>query len=271
MIHRLVSEKSRVIIPKLAIPLEALMRFYFSIVLCVAVIGVVSCKKSKAPQPPSPSTVLIDTPTLTHTGTFTRTATVSRTATPTTTATWTVTRTPTVTFTRTRTLTPTITPYATCVAGGMAVIGNTACDSFYPITAGENTVLASPITVGIALTARAVRFYKNYTGLGRVKAALYASEGVYADPTTLICQSAYTLSVGSEVGWYTVQVPQTYLPAGTYWVATWTEAPAAGVAFGYSQAASGRKIKRVGDPDIPASITHAQYAYDMNFAIEYCP
>ena len=66
---------------------------------------------------------------------------------------------------------------------------------------------------------------------GRAQAALYANDAVNNVPTTLIAQASYTMAVTTLGQWYTQDVPPTYLPAGTYWLAV-MEGPNTGNGYG---------------------------------------
>jgi hypothetical protein len=87
---------------------------------------------------------------------------------------------------------------------------------------------ASPFTLSVGATLNQISYYMtNFYSTGRAQAALYANDGVNSVPTTLIVESSYVMAVTTLGQWYTQDVPPTYLPAGTYWLAI-LEGPTAG-------------------------------------------
>jgi len=152
------------------------------------------------------------TNTGTNTATNTNTATSTRTFTSTYTDTYTPSETitsggPTLTFTYTYTATNTPVPCACGVTYGKTDITGMSGASIY------NSITANPIHIAKDTTIESLGVHVAATTGGSLKMALYTNEGF--GPESLIVSSGESPSV---VGWNTVDIPDTVLAAGYYWI-----------------------------------------------------
>lgn len=194
------------------------------------------------------------TPTNTGTPTQTFTITFTRTHTPTNT----VTNTPTITFTATQTATP----QPTCP--GQANFGKTAPGgSNYDLT---GTYLeASKYTLPIDATVREIYLRVVSATGGNIRAAVYTDAA--GAPGTLIAQSA---EVAAQNGWNRLDITDTPLNAGTYWLALQNST---GATIGYAAGTAGDEYYRnFSYAAFPASFgagTSSNWQWDIY--VVYCP
>lgn len=149
------------------------------------------------------------TPTVTPPVHPTRTFTWTPTKTPTTTFTPTFTPTPTFTFTRTFTPSFTPTPTPTFCATSVATVAPTTSNQ-----PGDHLVHANKFTLTNSQVVNVVQVFSEGTAGVSIVAGLYTDGG--ANPVSLIEQSGEVPAVD---GWTQINVPVTFLSAGTYWCA----------------------------------------------------
>lgn len=155
----------------------------------------------------------IPTNTPTRTNTYTSTATSTRTFTNTYTETYTPSDTvtaggPTFTFTYTHTATSTPVPCACGVTYGKNNITGMSGVSIY------NSITANPIHIAESTNIESLGVHVVASSGGSIKMALYTNEGF--GPGALIVSSA---EVPSTTGWNVIDIPDTFVPAGYYWIA----------------------------------------------------
>src|SRR5581483_6419718 len=163
----------------------------------------------------SPTFTTTPLPTSTPTASPTSTSTKTPSATPTNSRTFTPTGSYTATFTVTRTPTdiPTETPVCTTTyqAGYSAVGGNSGAFS---------NVFASKVTITESSSVTVTSLSCNFSGIsGPIRAAIYSDSA--AAPSTLIVESN-VINLEGHFDWTQLDIPDTVLAPGTYWLALQT-------------------------------------------------
>ncbi|HVZ79852.1 MAG TPA: hypothetical protein VHE12_03525 [bacterium] len=123
---------------------------------------------------------------------------------------------PSVTWTFTPTATPTSTPTATQTPN-LSCTGSYAFGNNFvgPSTTGiDNGSFASRYVLPVAGTVKNLHCYITTTNSRSLRMGIYSNSG--SGPGTLIATSA---TLVAAVGWNTADIPDTPLPAGTYWIA----------------------------------------------------
>ena len=170
-----------------------------------------SCKKANPTQPQSEATAtMIVTATVTATASVVQSPTITSTVTfsPTITQTATITETSTITMTPTNTPEP---PASTCSFGV-----NSTGD--YYGGAGGVTIRLSRFNTAAGVTLTKIAYFvqseSEWTS-GYHTAAIY-SNSASNDPENLVVSTTWTAMAG--LGWNTVDIAPTMLPAGDYWL-----------------------------------------------------
>jgi hypothetical protein len=168
----------------------------------------------------TPTSTLTKTPTFTLTSTFTVSRTYTLTISPTFTSTGTNTASPTLTLyagtpTDTYTVTPTPTE-TTCACGNYAGYGTIASFTGFD---DSGVMDSNKISLKEAGTVTSLSINVSATGGGQIRMALYDDNS--GAPGNLITESA---PQPSAIGWNTVDITDTSLAAGNYWIAFQMEA-----------------------------------------------
>jgi hypothetical protein len=114
------------------------------------------------------------------------------------------------------TSTPTLTPNPTC-AQTPGTFGDASTTGGY---SGSSAVelMGGTYVLSTAGTLNQIRFTTIGSGVGFARVGLYANDSGTNAPTTLIVENSYDVAVTTN-GTFSVDVPETALSAGTYWLA----------------------------------------------------